>query len=253
MRSTRTATVLALLSLTVFAVAQSQPLKFEVASLKPSTANASGPLRSVLLFLSGGGFQRTNVTLKSLMQTAYGVQEFQISGATGWMETDIYDVEAKSATGTDPSRADVLLMVQALLADRFKLKLHHEMKETTRYRLMAGKNGIKMKLAADEVGGSRGGNGRITGKRTMPQLADLRSAVLQRPVVDQTGSSGLYEFTLEWLPELSQSVPDAPPPGNPSAPSMFTALQEQLGLQLQSIRGPVDMLIIDQAEKPGEN
>ena len=118
---------------------------------------------------------------------------------------------------------------------------------------MPAKTGVKMKSAVDTAGGARGANGRITGKRTMSQLTDLLSAVLQRPVVDQTGLSGLYEFTLEWLPELGQTGLDAPPPPNPSAPSIFAALREQLGLQLQSTKGPVDMLIIDHTEKPEPN
>jgi uncharacterized protein (TIGR03435 family) len=244
--------LLALLSLTVTAE-QNQPLAFEVASVKRSSADESKSIPSVLLFLPAGGFRRTNVTLKSLIQTAYGVQDYQVSGAMGWMESQIYDIEARSATGANPSRADVLLMVQALLADRFKLQLHHEMKETTRYALTLARSGVKMKLASDSTGGARGTNGRITGKRTMPQLADLLSAVLQQPVVDQTGLSGLYEFTLEWQGELGQAGLNTPPPPNPSAPSIFTAVQEQLGLQLQSAKGPVDMIIIDHAEKPDAN
>src|SRR5215469_1188996 len=101
--------------------AQNRPLAFEVASVKRSTADSNKSISSVLLFLPGGGFRRTNVTLKSLIQTAYGVQDFQVLGATGWMESDIYDLEAKGAHDANPSRADVLLMVQTLLADRFKL------------------------------------------------------------------------------------------------------------------------------------
>jgi uncharacterized protein (TIGR03435 family) len=236
----------------IITAAQNQALKFEVASVKPSSADTSKSIGSVLLFLPGGGFRRTNVTLKSLIQTAYSVQDFQVSGAAGWMESEIYDIEAKASAGTDPTRVDVLLMVQTLLADRFKLQLHHEMKDTTRYVLMTGKNGIKMKLATDAAGGAKGTNGRITGKRTMPQLADLLSAVLDRPVVDQTGLSGQYEFTLEWLPELSQTGPGSPPP-NPSAPSIFTALQEQLGLRLEAMKGNVQVIIIDHAEKPDAN
>jgi uncharacterized protein (TIGR03435 family) len=168
------------------------------------------------------------------------------------MESEIYDVEAKAAAGADPTRADVLSMVQVLLADRFRLQLHREMKETARYVLMTGRNGIKMKPAGDASGGARGTNGRITGKRTMAQLADLLSAVLDRPVVDQTGLSGPYDFTLEWLPELGQTTPNTLPP-SPSASSIFTALQEQLGLRLESQKGNVEMIVIDHAEKPGQN
>jgi uncharacterized protein (TIGR03435 family) len=244
--------IFAFIALLIASSALSQA-SFEIASVKRSTADPNKSIPSVLLFLPGGGFRRTNVTLKSLVQTAYGVQDFQVIGATGWMESDIYDVEAKGAHDTNPSRADVLLMVQALLADRFKLQLHHEMKETTRYALMPVRSGLKMKLAGDSTGGARGTNGRITGKRTMSQLADLLSAVLERPVVDQTNLSGLYEFTLEWSPELGQTGRDTTSPTNPSGPSIFTALQEQLGLQLQSTKGPVDMIVIDHAEKPSEN
>lgn len=236
--------------------AQTASRTFEVASVKPAPPGDGGPVRSVLLFLPDGRFRNTNTTLKSLIQTAYSVQDFQVDGATGWMDSDRYDVEGKAEGSSNPSRADVLLMLQSLLAERFKLKLSRETKENTQYALVVAKGGPKIKLAADPAGGARGGaNGLLVGKRTMPQLATMLSGIVRRPVIDQTGLQGVYEFTLEWLPEVGQTGPDtnAPPPANPNAPSLFTALQEQMGLRLESIKGQVEVLVIEHAERPSAN
>jgi bla regulator protein blaR1 len=250
MKINRTICLAMLLSAGIFAAAAQTRRTFEVASVK---ANNSGPGQgSAMLFLPGGGFRRTNASLKQLVMTAYDLQNFQISGATGWIDSDRYDVEAKAAANTNPSREDVLSMVQSLLTDRFKLRIHRETKEETQFVLQVARTGLKIKPAADPAGGVRGGaNGRIIGKRTMPQLAQLLSGIVGRRVDDETGLTGIYEFTLEFLPESTGF--DAPAPANPNAPSLFTALQEQLGLRLESRRGPVEVLVIDSAEKPSDN
>jgi len=232
-----------------------QSVAFEVASVKRA-ASSPGPVRSILLFSPDGGFRTTNASLKALVQTAYGVQDFQISGASGWMDSDKYDVQAKPAIDIKPSRADTLLMLQNLLVDRFKLKIRRETREDPVYALMVAKDGPRMHIATDPSGGARGGaNGRLTGKRTMAQLAEMLSGLLRRPVVDQTSMAGVYDFTLEWLPEVGQTGPDAlsPAPADPNAPSIFTALQEQLGLRLESSKAQVEILIIDHAEPASEN
>jgi bla regulator protein blaR1 len=238
------------------AFGQNARITFDVASIKPTAPSTQ---QTVLLFTAGGGFRYTNTSLRSLIQTAYAVQDYQLINGTNWMDSQKYDVEAKpDAGGTNVNRDQVLLMVLSLLADRFKLKVHHETKESSIYALVVAKNGLNIKQAADPAGGARGGaNGRLTGKRSMPQLADLLSRILRRKVVDRTDVSGVYEFSLEWLPDEAQfqAYADEPPgaPANPIAPSLFTALQEQMGLQLESTRGPLDVIVIDSAEKPTEN
>lgn len=242
-------------TVSIAAFGQDSRLVFEVASIKPTAPNTQ---QSVLLFMPGGGFRRTNTSLKSLIQTAYGIQDYQIVGATNWMDSQKFDIDAKSGAGSNFGREQVLLMLQSLLADRFKLKVHSETRESSIYVLVVTRNGLRIKPAADPAGGARGGaNGKLVGKRSMPQLADLLSRILRRKVMDRTGVSGVYEFSLEWLPDEAQfqAYEDAPPgpPANPSAPSLFTALQEQMGLQLDSVRAPLEVIVIDGAEKPSEN
>jgi bla regulator protein blaR1 len=142
-----------------------------------------------------------------------------------------------------------------LLAERFKLKVHRATQDGNVYALTVAKSGLKIKLAADPAAGARGGaNGRLIGKRSMPQLATLLSGILRRPVIDQTGLAGVYEFTLEWTPEVGQTGPDATPPAPaPGAPSIFTAVQEQLGLKLDSAKAPIELVVVDSAERHSEN
>jgi len=245
--------ILVVVAASVISLTAQSPVAFEVASVKPAALDSAGPTRAIQLFMPNS-LRLTNITLKSLIQTAYGVQDYQISGTSGWMDSSAYDVEAKSATTV--TREQELSMLQALLAERFKLKVHRATQDGNVYALAVAKSGLKIKLAADPAGGARGGaNGRLIGKRSMPQLATLLSGILRRPVIDQTGLAGVYEFTLEWTPEVGQTGPDATPPApaNPGAPSIFTAVQEQLGLKLDSARAPIDLVIVDGAEKPSEN
>lgn len=170
------------------------------------------------------------------------------------MDSSAYDIEAKSVTTV--TREQALSMLQALLAERFKLKVHRATQGDNVYALTVAKSGLKIKLTEDPAGGARGGaNGRLIGKRSMPQLATLLSSILRRPVIDQTGLAGVYEFTLEWTPEVGQTGPDATPPAaaNPGGPSIFTAIQEQLGLKLDSAKAPIEVVVVDSAERPSEN
>jgi uncharacterized protein (TIGR03435 family) len=238
-----------ILSVLLFIALQNAPLAFDVASVKPTPP---GNQPSILLYMPGGGLRRTAASLKELIRTAHGVQDFQMTGGPPWADSDRYDVEAKSEKNVGRDQTHVML--QTLLADRFKLKLRRETRETTGYVLVVATGGPKMKLAADPSGGVRGGaNGRIIGKRTMPQFAEMLSGILRRPVRNETGLSGIYEFTLEWLPDATFNQPDAPAPANPNAPSLFTAIQEQMGLRLESRRIPMEVLVIESAERPSEN
>jgi uncharacterized protein (TIGR03435 family) len=150
-------------------------------------------------------------------------------------------------------------MIQSILADRFKLSTHKETRIDAVYELTVAKDGAKLKKAeADDKLGRRIGRGILGGTMPLPVLAASLSQSLDRPVVDKTDLSGNYTFTLTYTPEIGQAArfgapaPDAPPTES-GPPSIFTALREQLGLELKSARGPVDVLVIDHAEKPDAN
>jgi uncharacterized protein (TIGR03435 family) len=223
---------------------------FEVASIK---------LHQGLVTVSGGGihgatFSQTAVTLRDLIQGAYDLRTDQISGGPSWMESDRYDIAAKGEGEVPIAKGQLPKMLQALLSDRFQLKVHRETRETPVFELVVGKNGSKLtEVAVDATGGSmtRGLNTGVmhteTAKGTMEDLARQISLTAGRPVIDKTGLKGFYKYTLDWLSA------NQPPDPNLAIPSIFTAVQEQLGLKLESVKAPVEMLIVDHAEKPSEN
>ncbi len=220
--------------------AQSQ--SFEVASIKANTSENGrsstrpGPTE---LYLE-------NTSLRKCIALAYNVSEDRDNAisAPDWLNFERYDIATKFPVGT--SLEQVRVMLQNLLADRFKLKLHRESKELPIYALVATKNGAKLTESAPGTHGSIGmSQGHLSGKSVpVAALADrLSGAVFQlgRPVLDRTGISGLYDFTLDWVPD-------------DSAPSLFTALQEQLGLRLEPQKGSVEVLVVDSMErKPSAN
>jgi uncharacterized protein (TIGR03435 family) len=242
--------------------------EFAVASIKPNNTGccATGGAGK-------GGSRNTYVTLKMLIGTAYSVQEFQISGGPRWIASDRFDVEGKAEdpkAGVDQLR----LMLQSLLADRFKLKLHRETKEIPVYALVVGKGGPKIKMDPDQTspavngpapagaGPNRGairiGAGSLTGNAvTISLFAGFLSQRLDRLVIDRTNLAGRFNLQLQWTPTDGENPVDfwgnAFPPADPSRPSVFTAIQEQLGLKLESARGPVEVLVIDDVEQPTAN
>jgi uncharacterized protein (TIGR03435 family) len=159
-------------------------------------------------------------------------------------------------SGNDRSLAKTRQRLQTLLADRFQLRLRRETKELPVYALVAGKNGPKLR-EADEQGAMSLGRGRITARKaSMERLAENLGNQLGRTVVDRTGLEGNFAFELEWTPDPGQPLDlldPSPAPADPSGPSIFTALQEQLGLKLEPQKDPVEILIIDHVEKPSEN
>ena len=295
---------------------------FEVASVKPA-APITG--NRIMVGMRGGPGSNdpgqityNNVTLKDVLTNAYGVKRFQISGP-GWLDSERYDIVAKVPRGA--TKAEFMMMLQNLLAERFKLTLHKEKKDLPMYALVVAKNGPKLKESVEDAApkegeapkaggpaadgpappigklpmgkdgfpalppamGGRGGtsmifmngNVRLTAnKQTMSGLSDMLSVQFDLPVVDMTGLTGKYDFTLYFAPEGLAGMrlpggppPDASPPGEAgpgmpmasapdgqSSPNLFTALQEQLGLKLEQKKGPVDLLVIDHMEKtPIEN
>lgn len=221
--------------------------EFEAASVKPSPPESTDQRIEVQ---PGGRFRATNITLKGLLRMAYDVKGFQISGGPKWIDSARYDVEAK-ALG-NPSAAERLVLMQALLADRFHLKLRRESKELPVYWLVVGKGGPKLQRAADDTRSYRVSRGMVNTRTTMPALANVFSNWLERVVLDQTGLQGTYEVKLEWIPE-ENIRPDEPEIASRPGASLFTAIQDQLGLKLEPRRGPVEFLVIETAEKPSEN
>ncbi len=276
---------LALSSLCTFP--QSSSTSFDVASIKPSDPNSRGFFfrnRPGLVDMSGA-------TVLQLIQQAYNVRESQISGGPGWINSDRYDIVAKVGdipadpqNPIDQRKATELQRerMRALLADRFQLKIRRETKELPVYALILARGGPKLKEsnpggpapAPDAEKGAerpRGSNMRIGLGQIMGQsvpldmLVQVLSQQLGRIVVDKTGLKGTYDFTLEWTPDQGQGLgpgfaapgepprPDSSAPAESSGPSVFSALQEQLGLKLESQKAPVEIIVIESVEKPSEN
>ena len=218
--------------------------QFEVASVKP-TATQDGSLS--VNFPPGGRFVARNLTLKQLLQNAYAMQDYQIVGGPGWIASAGFDIEAKADGET--GRDQVLKMIQTLLTDRFHLALHRETRQLPVYALVVGKTGPRLGPADGSPGGSKTMFGQLIVKKMgMAELARILALDLKQPVNDETGLKGEFAFTLEWTRGLSESD-DSPS----SRPSLFTAVQEQLGLRLQATKGPIEVLAIDSAERPSAN
>ena len=218
---------------------------FEVVSIKENKTGSQNSSNRT----AGERYSGTNVSLISLLRTAYALQEFQIAGYPAWAEVDKFDVEAKMESGANPR--DFPLMLQKLLADRFKLVAHREPRQTSIYTLVVVKDGPKFKPGdPSKCGGSSCGFNasptEIVGENvSMEQFAARLSRSIGTHVVDGTSLNGTFDFKVTWLPDDRFSGR-----GASANPTLFTALQEQLGLRLQSGRGPVDTLVIDRVEKP---
>jgi uncharacterized protein (TIGR03435 family) len=209
------------------------PPEFDVASVKPvDPGNGTASYSSSNEYMG---------SLQSLIKSAYGVEDYRIAGGPKWLDGDKFRIVFKPANA--PQRN---LMLRTLLADRFKLVLHPETKELPIYALVIGKGGPKMEKA-EGPGGTANGPAMIRGTMDMAFLASTLSSTLGRRVIDRTSLTGPYKFSLKWTPD------DRPASADNSGPSLFTAIQEQLGLKLESTKGPVEILVIDHAEKPSEN
>jgi uncharacterized protein (TIGR03435 family) len=227
------------------------PQAFEVASIK---LNRSGSLDSNINSLPGGRTIVTNETVRNLIRLAFGVKDYQIARAPGWIGAERYDIEAKTASPPGgPKLETEQELLRALLADRFQLSTHRESKEGNVYLLVVAKGGPK--LTRDEATGSatRTGCGRLTGRRlTMDTVATVLSRQFERDVINRTGLPGKYSFQLDWTPD-SGVCPAADGEQATPRPSVFTAIQEQLGLKLEPAKGPVETLVIDRVERPSGN
>jgi bla regulator protein BlaR1 len=244
----------AALSLGALCLAGQSAPKFEVASIKPSDPAVQG---FRIQTEPGGRFIATGVTVKFLIQQAYGIRDFQIAGGPGWIDTLRYDFNAKADEESLKEPNANSLRLRDLLADRFQLRFKRETREMPIYHLVVAKGGPKMK---ESTVGEDGRNMRTGRDRMLVQginmsmLAVQLSQNLGRTVLNQTELTKTYDFSLQWTPEGQPLGPKdnetAPPP---DGPTLFTALQEQLGLKLESTKGPVEVLVIERVEKPTEN
>lgn len=245
------------------AVAQSgSATAFDVVSVKPNRSVSNGSSTHS----DNDRFAATNLSLRSMVQSAYGLQTpDQVSGLPGWANSVNFDIQAKTdaeisaalkAAPREESAKIWQAMLQAMLADRFQLKVHPETRELPTYSLVLTKGGSKLREAdpADAHNGSMNSHNQnltVTGVE-MAGLCRYLSQRLHRKVVDKTGLTGRYTYTLQWSPdEAAGESPDAT--GASPGPSLFTALEEQLGLRLDATRGPVDVIVVDKVEMPSEN
>jgi uncharacterized protein (TIGR03435 family) len=224
--------------------------EFEVATIKPAPPQ-SGPRTHTRISTDTGTGKLTyaNVNLKEAIGQAYKVQQYQISGPD-WLEADRFDIVARFPPRSEAEK--VPLMLQALLADRFKLNLHRETKELPVYSLTVARNGPKFKKSETASGittNSSRTEWHVVAKVSMERFAEFLTSEAGRLVLDKTGLPGSYEVTLDWAPDGAPTGTDGV-----ALPSLFTALQEQLGLKLVSTKAPVETLVIDHVDRtPAEN
>jgi uncharacterized protein (TIGR03435 family) len=260
------------------------PLKFEVVSIKPTT----NTLPSLMRVTPSGRFEWPNITLRELIRQAYSRFPFdprQVVGGPSWINSERFHIIAMAERPLRPNAdpADLVGMIRGLVEDRFRVKVHNEQRESNVYALVLNrsdrKTGSGLKQAPDQCGEAikaftqgRGQTARtgpppcsfggppgklIATGVTIAMFANVLSNTAGRPVVDRTGLTGSFDIELTYDPSSAATPPPGAPPGPPARddtlPSLFTALQEQLGLKLESTRGPVDVLVIDSAERPAEN
>ena len=252
------------------------PYHFEVATIKPNNTRVS---RGVPGF-TADGYHFDYVRLRTLMMQAYGVPGFQVAGGPAWLDTEFYNVEAKM----DGPTADALRklrpeqlklvrqkMLQSLLEERFGLKVHREDRDGPIYVMVVANGGPKMHEPNPNDDGKFDNadgtptqgyaevtrSGFIVHAYSTSKIATLLASAVQRPVVDKTGLSGTYDFTLEFARELSVTAAangeDPDSDNGPGPVSIFTAVQQQLGLRLQPGKGPVEVIVIDHVERPSGN
>jgi uncharacterized protein (TIGR03435 family) len=228
--------------------AQAAGPSFEVATIKP-TAPTDG--HTHINTPPGDSFSASNITLSALMQWAFDMPERQILDGPAWLTSTRFDINAKVDLGgpEKPVRVDTdakRKMVQALLAERFNMKLHEETRMLPAYDLVVAKGGSKLEISkANGKSIGAGGTHLTVQGLTMPLIAEELSHVVGRVVVDKTGLTDRYDVKLVWAAD------DAP--AGDSAPSLFTAIQEQLGLKLEPAKEPVPVLVIDHVDLPTAN
>jgi uncharacterized protein (TIGR03435 family) len=237
----------------------------EVATIKPSDPARPGKLFTV----RGQDVITINTTLSDLITMAYDLHRQQITGGPSWFESDKYDITAKPDVPGQPNVTQLKMLIQKLVAERFQLKFHREKKDLNVYAITVGKNGAKLAKSQSDPNSLPGlffGRAAPSGmsfnvrNATLAEVAGvLQGSVLDKPVVDQTGLSEKYDFTLKFTPDPGQMAGFGGPPPPAAAnnldapPDIFAAFQQQLGLKLESTKAPVDVMVIDSVEKPSAN
>jgi len=234
--------------------ASAQNAAFDAASVKRAAAGQRGySIRPLPGRLSAG-----NVTVKLLIAEAYHVHDFQVSGGPSWIDSDRYDIEAKAAGDAPPGAKELRAMLQKLLADRFGLTVRHESKEMPIVSLELAKGGPKFPAASHPeapVQFQVAQRQRIVAENApLENLTEVLTWLLGKPVVDRTGLAGSFDYKLEWAPdEIQLSADEAPPQTDGTKPSLAAALQQQMGLKILSQKGPVDLIVVEKAERPMAN
>jgi len=228
--------------------------EFDAVSVKPSDPNRSGG--TVVNLTPGAGLRVSNATLKDMIETAYDVRSFQIVGGPSWVAQTRYDVTATAGPKqAAPASSEVRLRAQGMLKDRFQLQLHRETRNESIYSLVVANGGIKPGFALTDSPhrGVNAGKGTMIGEAaSMADLISKLSRLLDRPIVNNTGLEGKYDCELEWTPDVGPPSDGQPAEGG-LGPSLFSAVQQQLGLRLEATKGPVEILVIDHVERPSEN
>jgi bla regulator protein BlaR1 len=224
---------------------------YDVAVIKPNKSGGNG---IDITFSDHGTFSATNATVRQLIEVAFRMRHDLVFDVPKWAQEEHFDIEAKMSgadkkTDAEMTREQRSGMLQALLVDRFQLKAHKETRTLPIYELVVGKGGIKMtavETAKTGPSGFHGGPGNLKGiSAQMGLFAQVLSNDLSSVVIDKTELTGRYDFTLIWSRDETSPTDDAP--------SIFTAVQEQLGLKLQPTKGPVEVLVVDKVERPSEN
>ena len=230
-------------------LAQQSPSTFDAASIKPNkSASGSSSWNS-----RPGYLLMRNQTLIACMAIAYQLKADQITGGPKWVDSDRFDIEARAVgPAKDP---ELFVMLQALLADRFQLKFHRDgRKPRSGYGLVVGKNGLKIRPVDAGPQRSNSSGGRLLAERvSMDKLAETLAIILRAPVSNVTNTSGVFSFELEWSPEATRLSTSPEAGETPTGPSLFSVLQDHLGLKLEARKESVELLVIDQAERPSEN
>jgi len=234
--------------------------EFDACSIKPSAPGQIGRGLTV----RGREIITINTPVSFLITFVYGISAKQIVGAPSWLDSESFDLNGKPAQDGMPNQKQMKTMIQKLLADRFQLKFHREKKDLSVYAIQVGKGGAKMAKSQADPSGLPGlgfsGIGKLNAfNATMTDLAStLQAAVLDLPVVDQTGLDGHYDFALNWTADETQFAGmgiRVPPPSDKAdaPPALGPAMLEQLGLKLATTKAPVDVIVIDKVEKPSAN
>jgi uncharacterized protein (TIGR03435 family) len=228
-------------------VADAHPV-FEVATIKPSDPNAKG----TSFRIDGRHIRMLNQPVANLIALAYGLQGKQIVGGPAWLGTDRYDIDGVADVEGEPNLKQMQEMYRRLLAERFGMVAHTEKKEVAVYALTVGKAGMKnLAKSKGDPNGEPDQNGGPLGMTfancSMGDFSLMLGFMMDRPVEDETGIAGRWDFALSWTPQDAETTDANGPPG------VFTAIQEQLGLKLEAVKAPVDVIVIDKVERPSAN